>query len=70
MAEGINALTVYEGTGTTDQFYVGIDAKSPRLDGACNHEIPFTPHLTLARGEPAVSRFIDFLGNGVLPGCV
>lgn len=69
VADGIDALTIYEGTGTTDQFYLAIDASSPRLDGACNHEIPFTPHLTLARGEPAVGRYIAFLRDGVLPTC-
>lgn len=67
---GPRYLTIYEGTGTTDQFYLGPDAKSPQLEGACNVELPFTAHYTLARGQAAVDIYLPFLRDGKQPECV
>ena len=66
---GPRYLTISDGSGLADTFYVGPDAKSPHLSGACNHEMPFTAHNTLARGAVAVGRFIAFLRDGALPAC-
>jgi len=66
---GIDYLTLLDGTGVADNFYLGPDASSPRLDGACNHNLPFTLHLPLARGRQAVTAYGTWLGGGPLPSC-
>ena len=62
-------LTIYDGSGIVDTFFVGPDAKSPRLEGACNHELPGVAHNTLARGAGPVATYIAFLRDGTLPAC-
>lgn len=66
---GVEYLTLLDGTGVADNFYLGPDASSPRLDGACNHNLPFTLHLPLARGAVAVNAYGTWLGGGALPSC-
>lgn len=66
---GVDYLTVLDGTGAADNFYLGPDASSPRLDGACNHNLPYTLHLPLARGAAAVSAYGTWLAGGALPSC-
>lgn len=63
-------LTLYDGSGLTDNFYLAVDAESPRLDGACNHSMPGTPHATLARGDAAVAIYLALLKDGILPECI
>lgn len=62
---GPNYLVLYD--SMADQFYMGPDAHSPRLDGACNVDIPFAFHLPVARGEQAVSTYLAFLKDGISP---
>lgn len=62
-------LTIYEGSGFVDNFFLGPDAQSPRLDGACNHQMPGVAHNTLARGATAVATYLAFLRDGTLPAC-
>jgi pimeloyl-ACP methyl ester carboxylesterase len=66
---GPRYLALYEGTGTTDNFYLGPDGQSPRLDaaGVCNHQIPYQFHNSLAGSEPAVSYYVAFVEGA---GCV
>ena len=66
---GPRYLTILEGTGTTDNFYLGDDARSPDLAGACNHHMPYTGHNSLARGRTPVRRYRAFLKLGRLPSC-
>ncbi|MDQ3963723.1 MAG: lipase family protein [Actinomycetota bacterium] len=66
--DGPRYLTIYDGSGLADHFYLGPDASSPRLEGACNFEMPFTAHNTLARGAAAVKVYLDFIG-GDSPDC-
>lgn len=66
---GPRYLTIYDGSGFSDTFYLAPDAESPRLEGACNHRMPGTPHFTLARGEAAVTTYIGLLKDGILPEC-
>ncbi|HUF33913.1 MAG TPA: alpha/beta fold hydrolase [Acidimicrobiales bacterium] len=64
---GPSYLALYDPVG--DQFYQGPDARSPRLEGGCNHEMPGAFHNGLARGPLAVSTYIPFLQGGQLPAC-
>lgn len=64
---GHPTLVVYD--SIADQFFLGPDARSPRLEGACNHDMPGTMHLAIARGPAAVPRYLSFLRDGVLPDC-
>jgi pimeloyl-ACP methyl ester carboxylesterase len=66
---GPEYLTLYDGTGFADDFYLGPDALSPQLKGACNHPLPFTDHLTLGWGPEAVGIYLVFLQRGELPSC-
>lgn len=66
---GPRYLTIYDGSGVADQFYLGPDAESPRLKGACNFAMPGTAHNTLARGETAVKTYLAFLRDGKEPTC-
>ena len=66
---GPRYLSIFEGTGTTDNFYLGEDGQSPRLKGACNYEMPYTPHNTLARGAEAVRVYLRYLRDGTKPKC-
>lgn len=66
---GPRYLTIYEGTGTTDNFYLGEDGQSPRLEGACNFEMPYTAHNTLARGREAVGIYLPYLRDRKEPDC-
>lgn len=64
---GPRYMALYEGTGTTDTFYLGPeDAKSPRLEGrgVCNTEMPNVAHNTLAFGAEPVARWMRFLQTG------
>lgn len=57
-------MTLYDGTGVADTFYsypTGEDAKSPRLSGAMNRELPGTEHYTLGRGEVPVATYLPFV---------
>ena len=65
----VRYLTIYDGSGVVDTFYVGPDAHSPRLDGACNHQLPGVAHNTLARGAGPVTTYLAFLRDGTLPAC-
>lgn len=58
---GPRYLTIYDGSGVVDTFYVGPDAQSPALAGACNVTMPFVAHNTLARGLAAVEKYQAFL---------
>lgn len=64
---GPGYLVIYDSVG--DQFYLGPDAHSPRLEGACNHDMPGALHLPIARGPVAVARYQAYLADGVLPAC-
>lgn len=66
---GPRYLTIYEGAGVADHFYLGPDGLSPRLDavGVCNVEMPLTPHYTLARGAGPVATMLAFLRDGTCP---
>ena len=66
---GPEYLTLYDGTGIADDFYLGPDALSPQLKGACNHALPGTDHFTLGWGPQAVQIYLDFLRLGELPSC-
>lgn len=66
---GPRYLTIYDGSGFADQFYIGPDADSPRLQGACNFAMPGTAHNTLARGEAAVKIYLAFIRESALPDC-
>jgi len=64
---GPRYLTLEDPIG--DNFYVAIDAASPKLAGAdvCNHEIPGVFHNGLAVSEPSVTEYIAFLKDGTCP---
>ncbi|HVL80788.1 MAG TPA: hypothetical protein VM840_04250 [Actinomycetota bacterium] len=64
---GPEYLVIYDSVG--DQFYQGPDAHSPRLDGACNLDLPGRFHLPIARGPEAVAVYGAFLADGSLPVC-
>ena len=66
---GVEHLVIYDGHPVGDNFFVGPDADSPRLAGACNHAMPLTFHLPLARGAAAVNTYVPFLREGILPAC-
>ena len=63
---GPRYLTMYEGTGLVDSFYLGPDAGSPRLEapGVCNHQVPSASHQSLAVERSAVSYYLAFLRDG------
>lgn len=63
---GPRYLTVYEGTGTTDNFYLGPDGQSPKLTGpgVCNHEMPYVAHDPLAFSVASVTYYTAFLKTG------
>jgi hypothetical protein len=64
---GVGTLVIYDSLG--DNFYVGPDARSPRLDGACNHDLPGRFHLPIGRGLESVTIYRQFLLEGTLPTC-
>jgi hypothetical protein len=64
---GHGYLVLYD--SVADQFFLGPDARSPRLDGACNLDLPGTMHLALARGPTTVPIYRQFLLDGTLPAC-
>ncbi|HVF52573.1 MAG TPA: alpha/beta fold hydrolase [Actinomycetota bacterium] len=66
---GPEYLTIYDGTGVADDFYLGPDARSPRLEGACNHEMPYLDHFSLGWSQAAVDVYSEFLISGALPSC-
>ena len=66
---GPDYLALYDGTGVMDDFYLGPDALSPQMKGACNHALPFTDHFTLGWGPEAVEIYLDFVRAGKLPSC-
>lgn len=69
LVPGVDHLVIYDGSGAADNFFLGPDAASPRLAGACNHAMPFTLHLPLARGAAAVATYRAWLRDGMLPAC-
>lgn len=62
-------LTLYDGSGLADEFFLGPDARSPRLKGACNHEMLGVDHLSLAWGRSAVGIYLSFVRDGEFPTC-
>ncbi|MGH7856896.1 MAG: hypothetical protein ACREQY_06150, partial [Candidatus Binatia bacterium] len=64
---GPEYLVIYD--SVADNFYQGPDAESPRLEGACNHDLPGRFHLPIARGLEAVATYSAFLRDGALPDC-
>lgn len=66
---GPEYLTLYDGTGVGDDFYLGPDALSPQLRGACNHAMPFTDHFSLGWSPGAVEVYLAFVREGTLPAC-
>ena len=54
-------MTIYDGSGVVDTFYVGADADSPALSGAQNIKMVGTAHLPLARGRAALDTYLPFL---------
>lgn len=67
--EGPEYLTLYDGTGLADDFFLGPDALSPRLKGACNHAMPGLDHFSLAWNAESVAIYLAFLADGELPSC-
>lgn len=65
---GPEYLVIYD--SVADHFYQGPDAGSPRLDGACNFDLPGRFHLPLGRGPEAVAIYSAFLQDGTLPECL
>ncbi|MCA1838712.1 MAG: hypothetical protein ABR507_11305 [Actinomycetota bacterium] len=57
----IRYMTIYDGSGASDNFFVGQDAQSPSLTGADNRQMPGTAHLPLARGKAALDTYLPFL---------
>jgi pimeloyl-ACP methyl ester carboxylesterase len=47
-----------------DQTYEGPDIESPLLAGSVQIRLPGTPHLTLARGNAGLDKFVPFLVQG------
>jgi pimeloyl-ACP methyl ester carboxylesterase len=66
---GPKYLTLYDGTGTADDFYLGPDALSPQLRGACNHPLPFLDHFSLGWSPQAVEVYLAFVRDGRVPSC-
>ena len=66
---GPEYLTIYDGTGVADDFFLGPDALSPRLEGACNHPMPGLDHFSLAWSPEPVEIYLAFLQDGDLPSC-
>lgn len=64
---GPDYLVIYD--SLADHFFIGPDAHSPRLDGACNRDLPGRMHLPIARGPEAVGIYRAFLADGTLPVC-
>ncbi len=64
--KGPRYLTMYDGSGVADSFYVGPDAGSPRLEAraVCNHAMPGVAHSALAVERSAVSYYLAFLRTG------
>ncbi|MEO7803305.1 MAG: hypothetical protein ABIS18_02405 [Actinomycetota bacterium] len=64
----IRYMTVYDGSGTSDNFFLTDEAQSPALSGAFdNHQLPGELHLALARGQKALDVYLPFLkSNNVL----
>jgi hypothetical protein len=60
-------VVVYD--SLADNFYLGPDARSPRLAGACNHDLPARFHLPIGRGPEATAIYIGFFATGALPSC-
>ena len=66
---GPRYLTIYDGTGAADDFYLGPDALSPQLKGACNHALPGLDHFSLGWSPQAVGNYLPFVRDGKLPSC-
>jgi pimeloyl-ACP methyl ester carboxylesterase len=67
---GPDFLSIYDGTGVADDFYLGPDALSPQMEGACNHPLPGLDHFSLAWSPQAVDIYLTFVMKGKLPECV
>lgn len=66
---GPEYLTIYDGTGVADDFYLGPDALSPQMKGACNHAMPGLDHFSLGWSQQAVDVYLAFVRDGKLPEC-
>lgn len=66
---GPDYLTIYDGTGVADDFYLGPDALSPQMKGACNHQMPGFDHFSLGWSPQAVEVYLAFVRDGELPKC-
>jgi pimeloyl-ACP methyl ester carboxylesterase len=66
---GPRYLTVYDGSGLADDFYLGPDAQSPALAGraVCNHQMPLTAHNSFAISRTAIDYYLGFLHTGACP---
>lgn len=63
----IRYMTIYDGSGTSDNFFLIDEAQSPALKGADNRQLPGELHLPLARGQAALDIYLPFLkSNNVL----
>lgn len=62
----VRYMTVYDGSGAADVFYLGPDAESPSLAGAENRRFPGVTHGSLARGTVTVPVYLEFLEKGVV----
>lgn len=65
---GPEYLVVYD--SLADNFFLGPDARSPRLEGACNFDLPGRFHLPIGRGPESVTVYRAFLRDGALPVCI
>jgi pimeloyl-ACP methyl ester carboxylesterase len=61
--KGPRYLTILDGSGLVDQNYLGPDALSPQLKGACNVQMQFTAHNSLARAQKGVAVYLPFLAG-------
>lgn len=66
---GPKYLSIYDGTGVADDFYLGPDALSPQMQGACNHPMPGRDHFSLGWSPEAVDIYLAFIKTGKLPEC-
>jgi pimeloyl-ACP methyl ester carboxylesterase len=66
---GPRYLTIYDGSGAADDFYLGPDAQSPALagKGVCNHQMPFTAHNSFAIEGKAIDYYLRFLATAACP---
>ena len=64
---GPHYLTMYDGSGLVDDFYLGPDAQSPALQGkrVCNRPMPYTAHNSFAIARSAIDIYLAYLQTGV-----